>query len=114
MPSSPIAVLLPHAPVTSTEPAAVPAAVTVAEQPGLLAALAAIPDPRDPRGVRYPLTSMLGVAVCAVLAGAVTFAAIADWVRDLDSRRGPDSDSPAGSRWRARSGGSWSASTPRC
>ena len=35
MPSSPIAVLLPHAPVTSTEPAAVPAAVTVAEQPGL-------------------------------------------------------------------------------
>lgn len=85
MPSSPIAVLLPHAPVTSTEPAAVPAAVTVAEQPGLLAALAAIPDPRDPRGVRYPLTSMLGVAVCAVLAGAVTFAAIADWVRDLDS-----------------------------
>lgn len=28
--------------------------------------------------------SMLAVAVCAVLAGACTFAAIADWVRDLD------------------------------
>jgi hypothetical protein len=28
---------------------------------------------------------MLAVAVCAVLAGAVTFAAIADWVKDLDS-----------------------------
>src|SRR5688500_4052839 len=28
---------------------------------------------------------MLAVAVCAVLAGAVTFAAIADWVRDLES-----------------------------
>jgi predicted transposase YbfD/YdcC len=85
MSSSPIAVLLPHAPVTSTEPAAVPVAVTVQEQPGLLAVLAAVPDPRDPRGVRYPLASMLGVAVCAVLAGAVTFAAIADWVSDLDS-----------------------------
>ncbi|GAA0903894.1 hypothetical protein Vau01_124680 [Virgisporangium aurantiacum] len=85
MSSSPIAVLLPHAPVTSTEPAALPVAVTAAEQPGLLTVLATVPDPRDPRGVRYPLASMLGVAVCAVLAGAVTFAAIADWVRDLDS-----------------------------
>jgi hypothetical protein len=81
MSSSPIAVLLPHRPVTSIAPAA----VTEHEQPGLLAVLAAVPDPRDPRGVRYPLASVLAVAVCAVLAGAVTFAAIADWVRDLDS-----------------------------
>src|SRR5438876_4981375 len=81
MSSSPIAVLLPHGPVTSIAPAA----VTDLEQPGLLAVLAAMPDPRDPRGVRYPLASVLAVAVCAVLAGAVTFAAIADWVRDLDS-----------------------------
>jgi hypothetical protein len=50
----------------------------------LLVALAAVPDPRDPRGKRYPLVSMLAVAVCAVLAGACTFAAIGDWVRDLD------------------------------
>ena len=55
-----------------------PVAVTVHEQLGLLAALASMPDPRDPRGVRYPLASMLAVAVCAVLAGAVTFTAIAD------------------------------------
>jgi hypothetical protein len=81
MSSSPIAVLLPHGPVTCIAPAA----VTEHEQPGLLAVLAAVPDPRDPRGVRYPLASVLAVAVCAVLAGAVTFAAIADWVRDLDS-----------------------------
>jgi hypothetical protein len=85
MSSSPIAVLLPHGPVTSISPAAGPVAVTDHEQPGLLAVLAAMPDPRDPRGVRYPLASVLAVAVCAVLAGAVTFAAIADWVRDLDS-----------------------------
>ena len=50
----------------------------------MLVALAAVPDPRDPRGRRYPLVSMLAVAVCAVLAGACTFAAIADWARDLD------------------------------
>lgn len=93
MSSSPIAVLLPHGPAVLIDPGAAPAselarglvAVAGYEQPGLLAALAVMPDPRDPRGVRYPLASMLAVAVCAVLAGAVTFAAIADWVRDLDS-----------------------------
>ena len=41
------------------------------------------PDPRDPRGVRYPLASLLTIAVCAVMAGAVTFAAICDWIDDL-------------------------------
>ncbi|WP_239096020.1 transposase family protein [Micromonospora lutea] len=46
--------------------------------------LAAVPDPREPRGRRYPLVSILAVAVCAVLAGACTFAAITDWVRDQD------------------------------
>lgn len=81
MSSSPIAVLLPHGPTMSTPPVA----VAVGEQRGLLAVLAAVPDPRDPRGIRYPLASMLAVAVCAVLAGAVTFAAIADWVKDLDA-----------------------------
>ena len=85
MSSSSIAVLLPHAPVTSTEPRTTSVPITDREQPGLLAVLGAMPDPRDPRGIRYPLASVLAVAVCAVLAGAVTFAAIADWVRDLDS-----------------------------
>jgi predicted transposase YbfD/YdcC len=80
MSSSPIDALLQHRP-TDVDP---PAAVTDSERNGLLAALAAVPDPRDPRGVRYPLTSLLAVAVCAVLAGATTFAAIADWARDVD------------------------------
>ncbi|MGC5665101.1 ISAs1 family transposase [Micromonospora sp. WMMD723] len=52
---------------------------------GLLEALARVPDPRDPRGVRYPLASVLAVAVCAVMAGACTFAAIVDWVDDRDA-----------------------------
>jgi predicted transposase YbfD/YdcC len=55
-----------------------------ADQQNLLHALAAVPDPRDRRGVRYRLASLLAVAVCAVLAGAATFAAIADWAADLD------------------------------
>jgi predicted transposase YbfD/YdcC len=61
-----------------------PPPVTDGEHGGLLDALAKVPDPRDPRGVRYPLSALLTVAVCAVLAGASSFAAISDWLRDLD------------------------------
>jgi predicted transposase YbfD/YdcC len=61
-----------------------PPAATEREQAGLLHALSAVPDPRSPRGVRYPLTGLLTVAVCAVLAGASSFTAIADWLHDLD------------------------------
>jgi hypothetical protein len=46
---------------------------------GLLEALAQVPDPRDPRGMRYDLVPVLAVAVCATLAGARSFAAIAEW-----------------------------------
>ncbi|MEQ4304944.1 ISAs1 family transposase [Plantactinospora sp. B6F1] len=60
--------------------------VTDGEHRGLLHALAAVPDPRDPRGVRYPLTPLLAVAVCAVMAWASSFAAITDWLHDLDEQ----------------------------
>jgi DDE_Tnp_1-associated len=80
MPSSPIEILLPHRPAQELGPAT----VTEGERHSLLVVLAAVSDPRDPRGRRYPLVSMLAVAVCAVLAGACTLAAITDWVRDLD------------------------------
>src|ERR1041385_1655975 len=81
------------------------AGVGEADQRNLLQALAAVPDPRDRRGVRYRLTSLLAVAVCAVLAGAATFAAIADWAADLDpalrGRLGFATAIPAGSTvWR--------------
>lgn len=49
----------------------------------LLGVLGKVPDPRDPRGVRYPLPGMLAVAVCAVLAGARSFTAIGEWALDL-------------------------------
>jgi hypothetical protein len=36
--------------------------------------------------VRYPLCGLLAVTVCAVLAGASSFAAISDWLHDLDEQ----------------------------
>jgi len=44
--------------------------------------LAWVPDPRDPRGVRHTLTSLLLAAVAAVLAGAQSLAAVGEWVAD--------------------------------
>jgi predicted transposase YbfD/YdcC len=58
--------------------------MTEGEHAGLLHALTAVPDPRSPRGLRYPLAGLLAVAVCAVMAGASSVAAIADWLHDLD------------------------------
>jgi predicted transposase YbfD/YdcC len=49
-----------------------------------LEAVTAVPDPRSPRGLRYPLAGLLVVAVCAVMAGASSMAAIGDWLHDLD------------------------------
>lgn len=49
---------------------------------GLLATLGAVPDPRDPRGVRHALPVVLAMTVAAVLAGARSFTAIGEWVAD--------------------------------
>ena len=67
-----------------------PPPITEGERRGFLDAVSVIPDPRNPHGVRYPLAAILTVAVCAVLAGATSFAAIADWLYDLD-----EADQPA-------------------
>lgn len=48
----------------------------------LLEALGRVPDPRHPRGRRYPLAVILSIAVCAVLAGARSYQAIAEWAAD--------------------------------
>jgi predicted transposase YbfD/YdcC len=65
--------------------------------PGLLAALALVPDPRKPRGRRFPLVFVLAVAAACTLAGAKTFREIGDHaadlpqevLRDLGGRRHP-------------------------
>jgi len=41
-----------------------------------------IPDPRDRRGRRHPLASVLAVSAAAVAAGARSVAAIAEWATD--------------------------------
>jgi predicted transposase YbfD/YdcC len=69
------------------------------EPPHLLACLASVPDPRAAHGRRHPLVAILGLAAAAVLAGARSIAAIAEWAADapqpvrapLGARRdGPD------------------------
>jgi predicted transposase YbfD/YdcC len=52
------------------------------EPPHLLAYLASIPDPRSARGHRHPLVAILGLAAAAVLAGARSITAIAEWAAD--------------------------------
>jgi DDE_Tnp_1-associated len=53
-----------------------------AEAPHLLAYLARVPDPRNARGRRHRLVTILALAAAAVLAGARSTAAIAEWAAD--------------------------------
>jgi predicted transposase YbfD/YdcC len=48
---------------------------------GFLDVLAAVPDPRDPRGRRYPLAGLLAIAVLATAAGMRGHAGFATWAR---------------------------------
>lgn len=48
----------------------------------LLEILADIPDPRHRRGIRHPLSAILGLAVVAMLTGCKSYQAIAQFGRD--------------------------------
>lgn len=48
----------------------------------MLECLAAVPDPRSPRGVRHRLVYVLALAAAAVLAGARSLAAVGEWAAD--------------------------------
>ena len=79
---------MPAAPSSLTDPAIgqlLSAAQALGSDRGrLLPVLAAVPDPEARRGVRHRLVVILGLAVCAVLAGARSFTAIAEWAADAD------------------------------
>jgi predicted transposase YbfD/YdcC len=49
------------------------------EEVSLLGRLRGLPDPRDQRGLRHPLWAVILVAASAVVAGADSYAAIAQW-----------------------------------
>lgn len=49
----------------------------------LLTVLAAVADPRARRGIRHRCGVVLALAVCAVLTGARSYVAIAEWTLDL-------------------------------
>jgi hypothetical protein len=57
---------------------------TMAPIPSLLEALAAVPDRRQIRGQRYSQAAMLSLAVCAMLCGARSLYAIAQWGHDQE------------------------------
>jgi DDE_Tnp_1-associated len=68
-----------------------------ADTPDLLAYLATVNDPRTRAGRRHPLVTILAIAAAAVLTGARSIAAIAEWAADtpqpvraaLGARRDP-------------------------
>jgi len=73
--------------MSSSPMSAVPAQPTPStrqiEFAGLMEVLAQVPDPRHRRGVRHSLVGIVAVALCAVLAGSRSFAAIAQWAGEL-------------------------------
>ncbi|WP_020469477.1 transposase family protein, partial [Zavarzinella formosa] len=58
----------------------------------LIDLLRELKDPRDPRGLQYPLASVLGLCLVAILAGHTSLAAIAHFGR----LRGPRLGHPLG------------------
>lgn len=51
-------------------------------QGGLFEILSEIPDPRQRRGVRHQIQSIMATALCAVLAGARSITAMAEWAAE--------------------------------
>lgn len=77
--------LSPDLPADAPVPAAVDAPLIRVQ--GLLDRLGQVEDPRDPRGVRYGLATLLAIGVCALsAAGHNSLTAIAEWVRRCEQR----------------------------
>jgi hypothetical protein len=91
------------------------------DAPGLLAYLAAGHDPRRASGRRHPLVAILAMAAAAVLAGARSMTAIAEWAADtpqsVRAALGARRDAPdrvGGARRGHHPAGPWAGWTQRC
>src|SRR4051794_12982591 len=70
------------------------------ESISLLQALATVPDPRDARGRRHGLQSVLLLALQAVMAGASSWVAIAQWAAIAPQALGVAGASPSAATFR--------------
>jgi predicted transposase YbfD/YdcC len=77
--SLPIVAALDHLEVPPDRVSSAPVAQVVLS---LVEALCAVPDPRRSRGVRHSVLAVLLLGACAVLAGARSFAAVAEYAHD--------------------------------
>ena len=57
-----------------------------AGQGGLLECFASVPDPRDRRGIRHSLATILGLCAAAVLTGCVLMVEVTAWVTAADEQ----------------------------
>ena len=54
----------------------------IAQPHRLIEVFSDIPDFRQSRGKRHPLSALLGLACCAMLCGSRSYSAIAEWGRN--------------------------------
>src|SRR3954453_14805619 len=86
-------------PVTGTE-GSPPVPLSVVESIRLVAALKTVPDPHHRRGRRHGLQSVLLLAVQAVMAGAGSWVAIAQWAATAPQALGVCGAPPSASTFR--------------
>src|SRR3954447_18042776 len=80
--------------------ATVPGPLSAADSIGLVQALKTVPDPRHRRGRRHGLQSVLLLALQAVMAGAASWVAIAQWAAIAPQALGVAGASPSAATFR--------------